>query len=69
MTTELTDAGYRQTLDKLANLERRLAQIESRVDLTTAHRERVCKSYREMMQQYSREIKLYEEKHPDTRRS
>ena len=64
MTAELTEAGYRQTLGKLANLERRLAEIESRNGLTPAHRERAIQSHYEMMRQYRREIKLYEAKHP-----
>ena len=67
MIADLTEAGYRQTLNKLANLERRLTEIESRNDLTPVHRDRVCKSYREMIVQYKREIKLHEEKHPTDR--
>jgi hypothetical protein len=60
MTEYLTPQGYEQTKEKLGNLERRLAQIEARTDLSPAHREQVVRSYREMMQQYRREIKLYE---------
>jgi hypothetical protein len=64
MTANLTESGYRQTRSKLADLERRLREIESRTDLAPTHRDRVSRSYREMMQQYMREIKLYEAKHP-----
>ena len=60
MTEYLTPQGYEQTKAKLGNLERRLAQIEARTDLSPLHREQVVRSYREMMQQYRREIKLYE---------
>jgi len=63
MTADLTEAGYQQTRSKLADLERRLAAIEARSDLAPAHRELVKESYREMMLQYRREIKLYEAKH------
>jgi hypothetical protein len=68
MVARLSPQGYEQTKAKLANLERRLADIERREDLSTGHREQVCRSYREMMQQYRREIKVYEalaaEAHP-----
>jgi sugar-specific transcriptional regulator TrmB len=67
MIAELTEAGYRQTREKLANLERRLAEIESRSDLAPLHRDRVSQSYRDMIAQYKREILLYEEKHPTDR--
>jgi len=60
MTDYLESLGYEQTKTKLANLERRQAEIEARTDLSPAHREQVLRSYREMMQQYRREIKLYE---------
>ena len=66
MTEHLTPQGYEQTKGKLADLERRLAEIETRADLPPAHRERVVRSYREMMQQYRREIKLYEAMHAQT---
>lgn len=61
MTEYLGSQGYEQTKTKLADLERRQAEIETRSDLSPAHREQVLRSYREMMQQYRREIKLYEE--------
>ena len=60
MTEHLTPQGYEQTKTKLANLERRLAEIEARPDLSPMHRERVIRSYHDMMQQYRREVKLYE---------
>ena len=66
MTVLLSPQGYEQTKAKLANLERRLAEIEARADLPGKHRERVIRSYHEMMQQYRREIKLYEGTHEHT---
>ncbi len=60
MTERLSPQGYEQTKAKLANLEGRLAEIERRDDLSAGHREHVRRSYRQMMQQYRREIKLYE---------
>lgn len=63
MIADLSEAGYHRTRDKLANLERRLAEVESRTDLAPVHRERVIRSYRDMMVQYAREIKLYEARH------
>ena len=48
------------TWDYVQDLERRRVEIENRTDLSPAHRERVQRSYHEMMQQYRREIKLYE---------
>ena len=60
MTEYLGPQGYEQTKTKLADLERRQADIETRTDLAPTHREQVLRSYHEMMQQYRREIKLYE---------
>ena len=60
MTERLSPHGYEQTKAKLANLDRRLAEIEQRADLPPSRREQVGRSYRQMMQQYRREIKLYE---------
>lgn len=60
MTAYLSPQGYEQTKKKLADLERRQLELEARTDLAPAHREQVLQSYREMMQQYRREIKLYE---------
>ena len=65
MTANLTKGGYLQTRAKLTNLQRRLEEMEQRNDLTPAHHAAVLQSYREMICQYLREIKLYEEKHPD----
>ena len=67
MVARLSPQGYEQTKAKLANLESRLAEIERRDDLSAGHREQVCRSYREMMQQYRREIKVYEELAGETR--
>jgi hypothetical protein len=60
MTEQLSSQGYERTKAKLANLERRLAEIQRRVDLTAEHRAQVLRSYHQMVQQYRREIKLYE---------
>jgi len=60
MTAYLDAHGYAQTKTKLAELERRQAEIENRTDLSAAHRQQVMRSYHAMMQQYLREIKLYE---------
>jgi hypothetical protein len=64
MTANLTKKGYLQTRTKLAGLQHRLEEIEKRTDLAPAHHAAVIQSYREMIRQYLREIKLYEEKHP-----
>jgi hypothetical protein len=63
MNAVLTDDGYAQTKAKLADLERRLAVIEGRADLTPAHKAEVLSSYHAQMRQYAREIKLYEAAH------
>ena len=63
MTANLSETGYLQTKRKLANLQRRLADIEAKTGAPPKHRAKVVRSYREMMQQYLREIKLYEAKH------
>jgi hypothetical protein len=60
MTEHLSTQGCEQTKLKLANLEKRLAEIERRANLSVEHRQEVLRSYREMAQQYRREIKLYE---------
>jgi hypothetical protein len=60
MTEYLGPQGYAQTKAKLTELERRQAEIEARTDLSPSHREQVLRSYREMIQQYRREIRLYE---------
>ncbi len=66
MTELLSPQGYEQTKVKLANLERRLAEVENRAKLPRNHREQVIRSYRRMMQKYLREIKLYEAMHEHT---
>ena len=63
MTTRLTDEGYAQTKTKLENLERRLADLQSRTDLTASHLADVRRSYNSMVRQYRREIALYEAEH------
>jgi hypothetical protein len=63
MTATLTPEGYEQTKRKLADLERRLGEIEKRADLTPDHLDSVRRSYLMMMREYLREIKLYEARH------
>jgi hypothetical protein len=60
---QLTAEGYEQTKEKLADLERRLAEIENRTDLDPEHLASVRRSYKMMMREYLQEIKLYEAKH------
>lgn len=60
MTPHLTPAGYSQTKAKLAGLEKRLADVEKRTDLTPLHLAEVRRSYKRMIRRYRREIKLYE---------
>jgi hypothetical protein len=61
MSTKLTPDGYTQTRAKLENLERRLADLESRTDLKPPHLEDVRRSYKNVIRQYRRESALYEE--------
>lgn len=67
MTHELNEVGYHQTRAKLAGMERRLKALDERIDISPEHRAETRRSYLEMMKQYSREIKLYEAKHPQER--
>ncbi len=60
MTTQLTPEGYAQTLEKLENLEKRLAELENRTDLSSQHLADTRRSYDQMIRQYRREVKLYE---------
>ena len=60
MTTQLTPEGYTQTVEKLDNLEKRLAQLENRKDLSPQHLAETRRSYDQMIRQYCREVKLYE---------
>lgn len=60
MTTRLTPGGYTQSKAKLENLERRLADLESRTDFEPSHLADVRRSYKDMIRQYRREIALYE---------
>src|SRR5438270_3699168 len=64
MNEMLTPPGYEQTKEKLAELERRLGEIEKRTDLEPEHLASVRRSYRMVMRELLREIKLYEAKHP-----
>jgi hypothetical protein len=63
MTETLTPEGYEQTKEKLADLERRLGDIEKRTDLNPEHLASVRRSYKMMMREYLQEIKLFEAKH------
>jgi hypothetical protein len=63
MRETLTAEGYQQTKEKLADLERRLGEIEKRTDLNPDHLASVRRSYKMMMREYLQEIKLYEAKH------
>jgi hypothetical protein len=60
MTELLTADGYEQTKEKLRDLETRLAEIEKRMDITPSHMESVRRSYRMIMRELLRDIKLYE---------
>lgn len=62
MTETLTPEGYEQTKTKLVSLEQRLAALEKRSDLAPEHLASVRQSYKMMMREYLREIKLYEAK-------
>jgi hypothetical protein len=67
MTPLLTGNGYEQTKVKLANLKGRLAALESRKE-QPRHFSEVRRSYLRMIQQYTREVKLYEAAHsPNSR--
>jgi len=66
MNEVLTPAGYEATKEKLADLERRLARLTERTDLNPSHRADVRWSYKQMISQYRREIKLYEATHRKT---
>jgi hypothetical protein len=59
----LTFEGYRQTKEKLADLEHRLAEIEKRTDLDPEHLASVRRSYKMMMREYQEDLKLFEAKH------
>jgi hypothetical protein len=60
MSELLTAEGYAQTKQKLADLQRRLAEIEKRTDLDADHLAGVLRSYKMMMREYLKDIKLYE---------
>jgi hypothetical protein len=62
MTEKLSAEGYEQTKEKLANLKKRLAEMEKRTDLHPEHFASVQRSYKMMMREYLKEIKLYEAK-------
>jgi hypothetical protein len=66
MTEMLTPAGYEQTKEKLAELEKRLARLASRTDLSLQHQSEARRSYEQMIGQYRREIKLYEAAHHES---
>jgi hypothetical protein len=62
MTEILTAEGYEQTKEKLGDLETRLAKLEQRTDLDPEHLAGVRRSYKMMMREFLRDIKLYEAK-------
>ncbi len=62
MTEILTTEGYEQTKEKLRDLETRLEQMEKRTDLDREHLASVRRSYKMMMREFLRDIKLYEAK-------
>lgn len=66
MRETLTADGYVQTREKLADLERRLAEIEKRTDLDPNHLASVRRSYRMIMREYLEDIRLYEAKRAST---
>jgi len=69
MTATLTPEGYEQTKEKLRDLETRLAAIENCSDLDASHLESVRRSYKMMMREFLKEIKLYEAKQESLRSS
>jgi hypothetical protein len=62
MIEPLTAEGFQQTKEKLRYLEKRLAAMEKRTDLTPAHLASVRRSCKSMMRELVQEIKLYEAK-------
>jgi len=60
MTPILTSEGYRQTKEKLANLEKRLGELTARPGPKPSHYHEVLRSYDSMIRQYRREIEIYE---------
>ncbi len=65
MTEILSSAGYQQTKEKLAEIEQRLARLERQTGLSSQHRSEARRSYAQMINQYLRELKLYEASHPE----
>lgn len=63
MSEILTAEACEQTREKLRDLERRLAEMEKRTDLNPEHMESVRRSYKMMMREFLRDIRLYEAKH------
>ena len=66
MTALLSENSYVRTKTKLAELERRLAALERRTDLSAVHKAEACRSCRSMIQEYRREIELFEATHRPT---
>jgi hypothetical protein len=60
MTETLTAEGYEQTKEKLRDLEMRLAEMEKRTDLDAEHLASVRRSYKMIIREFLREIRLYE---------
>ena len=62
MSEILTIEGCEQTREKLRDLEKRLAELDKRTDLNPEHRESVRRSYKTMMREFLRDIRLFEAK-------
>jgi len=59
MATRLRRRGYEQIKAKWAAFKGRLAEIERRENPPDSQLQEARRSYREMMQRYCREIRIY----------
>jgi hypothetical protein len=66
MMPSLSEDAHRRTKAKLADLEQRLAALEERADLSPPDKAVACRSCRSMIQQYRKEIELFEAANPGT---
>jgi hypothetical protein len=62
--TPLTEAGYWQMRGRLARLEARLQSLAKRNDLDPFLRTEAERSYETKIQEYRRDLELYEAAHP-----
>jgi hypothetical protein len=60
MLPQFNENGYQSTKSKLQNMQARLAGLEARTDLDDDHKAMIINSYREMIAEYKRDLKLYE---------